>query len=69
MPRDIDYYLLQMAWGVHSDFKECPYLAACLKLKEEDGYIASRISSKRHRRSAEDCPLVRLLSEKDQVMA
>jgi hypothetical protein len=45
MPRGIDYYLLRPG-GVHSDFDECPYRAACLKLKKTDGYILSLISQK-----------------------
>jgi len=44
MHRDIDYYLLQMAWRSAFGLHECPYRAACLKLKDADGYIPSRLS-------------------------
>jgi Transposase domain (DUF772) len=32
--------------GVQSDFNECPYLAACLKLRDADGYSLSSLSQK-----------------------
>ena len=47
---------------------ECPYRAACLKLKEAVGYIPLTFLE-RHCGRSDDCALMWLLSKENQVMA
>jgi hypothetical protein len=43
MPRRLITTCCRWPGGAHSDFNDCPYLAAGLKLREADGYSLSRL--------------------------
>jgi hypothetical protein len=46
MPRGIGYSCCKWRGRGHSNLNERPYRAACLKLKDADGYIVSCVSQK-----------------------